>query len=674
MRRLPVCISMCDTLYTRAATIHDAKAQSIALFLKCAHYKAVKDERKLISAIATIHNFTKNNDFKRYYFQAKDLLIALYLEYTDTDKALKVLDAYRKEAFASKEPLAIGFFYKDLGNTYFVRYQYRRAIENYQKCVDYLTSINCIGDAPTTYSMMAKCYFFLNDFDGVNKTCQEELKVSQPISKGNAYAMLSISYYNTNNIIKGNEYYDKYMEWRQQYRNYSRNDNNYHLLLVNYYMARKEYDKALKHSDSIHDRANAERYTPKLLYLLKKYKEAYEKKEELDNDKEKIYDERQNKLIAEYDALFENQKLKNEKQEAEIERSHLLVNQLKAKQSLAALEIQRRILQLDNSNLELKNKDLNLLRQHEKMLKQNAVWQRQQEKVKAYKLLSEKNAKNNILQQTIILLLVLFGIAYMIVRKRNTRKLKREMAMTERARQEAEKAKLKAIEADKQKSIFLQNVSHEIRTPLNSIVGFANLLTDKNLDLSDEECQEFTKLINTNSELLTTLVNDVLDLSRMDSGKATLHYTHIDISQMCTDVVKSIESRVPNGVELLLKKPTEKIELYNDETRIKEVLINFITNACKYTKKGHIVLEYKKYHDNDIVFSVTDTGIGIAPENAEKIFERFEKIDTFVQGTGLGLNICKKIAEMMNGKVMVDTTYTDGARLLFIIPLSSNNE
>ena len=228
-----------------------------------------------------------------------------------------------------------------------------------------------------------------------------------------------------------------------------------------------------------------------------------------------------------------------------------------------------------------------------------------------------------------------------------------------------------AEQADKMKTFFIQNMSHEIRTPLNAIVGFSQLLSDPELPLGDEEKKEFRSLVLHNSELLTTLINDVLDLSSLESGKYTMNLAPYPCNEMCRVILSTVTHRKPEDVNLYFTtEVSDDFEIVTDEQRTRQVLINFLTNAEKHTEKGEIHLHCSiTENPGKITFSVTDTGSGIPVDQMDSVFERFKKLDEFKQGTGLGLNICRAIADRLNGEVKIDKTYTNGARFLFILPL-----
>lgn len=233
--------------------------------------------------------------------------------------------------------------------------------------------------------------------------------------------------------------------------------------------------------------------------------------------------------------------------------------------------------------------------------------------------------------------------------------------------EELTKAKEHAEEANRMKTSFLANMSHEIRTPLNAIVGFSSLITSSDIELPDEEKKEMTELINTNSDILLKLINDILDISRIESGKTSFAFNNADIISLCKNVLSTAKhNRKYENTVYQLDIKVDKLTMYTDSGRLQQVLTNLLSNAAKCTPEGFIRLSLEvNEKERMAVFSVTDTGCGIPKEQAEKIFERFEKLDIFKQGAGLGLSICRTIIEKFGGRIWVDTEYTGGARFVF---------
>lgn len=241
--------------------------------------------------------------------------------------------------------------------------------------------------------------------------------------------------------------------------------------------------------------------------------------------------------------------------------------------------------------------------------------------------------------------------------------------VTERERmiKELKNAKVLAEQSDKLKSAFLANMSHEIRTPLNAIVGFSGLLAET---LSDEEKEEYLKIIRINNELLLKLISDILDLSKIESGAVELNYEDFDLSVYFDDMAVSMQQRVTNpDVHLIVSNPWQTCNVSLDLIRVAQIMTNYVTNAIKYTPKGFIEMGYDTT-DEGIRLYVKDSGIGIPEDKKNKVFHRFEKLDEFAQGTGLGLSICKAITESMGGSVGYESQYGVGSYFWAILPCS----
>lgn len=237
-------------------------------------------------------------------------------------------------------------------------------------------------------------------------------------------------------------------------------------------------------------------------------------------------------------------------------------------------------------------------------------------------------------------------------------------------RQEAMKEK--AVQAIQRKNMFLSNMSHEVRTPLNAIVGFSAVLTDEDESFDDESRREFSEIIKVNSFQLLKLINDILDFSDFENDNITFNIRTHDAVKLCNEVVETVMASRKLEVEMRFDTDLSVLMLDTDNARLRQVLINLLVNAAKFTEQGSIVLELKMADAGTALFSVTDTGCGIPPEKQHLIFERFEKLNDFVQGSGLGLSICQLIVKYMNGKLWVDSGYTRGARFCFTHPLKYN--
>ena len=231
-------------------------------------------------------------------------------------------------------------------------------------------------------------------------------------------------------------------------------------------------------------------------------------------------------------------------------------------------------------------------------------------------------------------------------------------------------AKEKAENLDRLKSAFLANMSHEIRTPLNAIVGFASLLVESD---DKKERQDYVDIMQENTELLLQLISDILDLSKIEAGTLDFTMDYLDIKSFCEDIIRNYDIKEDKPVPVLLAPDLPEYYIYTDKKRLMQVITNFINNALKFTNEGQIMLEYRhKAESNEIEFAVTDTGMGIAPDKVDQVFDRFVKLNSFSKGTGLGLSICRSIIEHLGGTIGAESEIGVGSRFWFTHPLRLN--
>ena len=238
----------------------------------------------------------------------------------------------------------------------------------------------------------------------------------------------------------------------------------------------------------------------------------------------------------------------------------------------------------------------------------------------------------------------------------------------ERMKRELLVAKEKAETSDQLKSAFLANMSHEIRTPLNAIVGFSRIIAEST---DAEERQNYYDIVEANNERLLQLINEILDLSKIEAGIVEFTITPVRLHPLCKEIHDALKFRCPEGVELVYEASDEEITVEGDKNRIFQVISNLIGNAFKFTTRGSVGYGYRR-KGNGIEFHVSDTGIGIQTDKLAKVFERFVKVNTFAQGTGLGLSICKTIIERLGGTISVCSEVGKGTTFTFTLPLAKD--
>ena len=234
-----------------------------------------------------------------------------------------------------------------------------------------------------------------------------------------------------------------------------------------------------------------------------------------------------------------------------------------------------------------------------------------------------------------------------------------------RQKKELDAARIKAEESDRLKSAFLANMSHEIRTPLNAIVGFSKLLASAE---SAEEKNQYAEIIDRNSEILLNLFNDILDLSSLEAGSLKFNIRPIKLIDICLQLVQQFHYKTQSSVKLILDDVDTDMYASGDWNRVIQVISNLLSNATKFTPKGEIHFGYLEKEDF-VEFYVKDSGIGIAPERAATIFRRFGKVNDFIQGTGLGLTLCRMLVEKMGGRIWLRSQEGKGSRFYFTLPL-----
>ena len=663
-------LAMSDTLIAMCKKKHDLKAQCLAMDVKGEYYYFQGDVDNLKREIVKIGNFARTTPFTQYVFSIWNRLITYYLIHERYDLALIEIHKYQKEALKLNDKYGIGNSFRKLSELYSLQGNRDLALKEMNKAVNYFSNNGKQSDLFDIYGSMANIYREYKDNKKAEEYYQKAIDACGVESTiGRYYLGMADAALEEGDMSKLKKYMQLLNAWKKKYQLPVATYEIESRFLVSYYIMTKEYEKALERAKGMKSEYNKYLGLSRIYLAMGEYEKAYNNLLTAHRLRDEYMTSAQQKTLAEYTARFDNDRIQNEKNLLELKNTKLKIDQLRTRDRMLLFEKERNGLKLSNAQLEILNRGLALQRAKSETARQKSDARYQKSKALAAIQEAAANRKMTFILILLLIAVIMGFVSYIILRLRSSKRLKAEMNEVKKARNEAEIAREEAERANQLKTLFLQNMSHELRTPLNAIVGFSEMLADTSIPISDAEKAQFVGLVQSNSKLLTTLVNDVLDLSTLESGGYEPEIQEFSASNLCEQAVSMLINRVPVNVVLRFVKPSEDLMLKSDRTRALQVLTNFLTNACKYTEKGSIVLTFDR-QPSQVVFSVTDTGCGISAENSERIFDRFEKLNSFKQGNGLGLNICRSVAHLLHGEILLDTSYTGGSRFLFTLPSS----
>lgn len=666
-------LALADTLYRQAVSLNDKKAQCLALtipFLYAFHNE--KDINRLNPPLKRMQDKALQTGYVQYYYYGSSNKVIFLINQDKFSEALEYIESQLKFAQMHKHPYGIYIGYRMLGLVHQRRTEFLQAIESYQQAAEYCLKYLPDQDVTTNYRAISECYGQIDDAEkmleyaerGLKIVRSEQVKTNLLVCK--AYA----------EFLLGND-----EKFKEAYRQACGKQKGKKLLppntsLIAVSNAFMEYldGKGIDIIDALPDIVTvADRLRAKIvLYKRQKnFRKAMECQSRLYLFRSNISRQNFNSDLASINVRYNNQQLLSEKQRMEYENTKL--------------ELSNTQLTLQNSSLELGriktaehlarlNSDRNLLffnnqKLISKQLRDSLDTQRIKRMAKDKELSMHSSIMMFMHVAVAVILLITAIYAYYSFRIR--RKLKNTNTHLRKMNSQLKVASDRALQSDRMKTMFVQNMSHEIRTPLNAIVGFSQLLVSMGGDLTDEEKAEMAKDISENSELLLTLINDILDITALESGKYVMTMEPCNVNELCSQAVNTVMHRKAPDVQLVMSSTVpDDFIVTTDVQRVKQVLINMLTNSEKNTRSGSIILGVSHDKQADmLVFSVTDTGIGVPKDKMKEIFERFKKLDSYKQGSGLGLNICRMIAERLGGSINIDPDYEGGARFVFEIPV-----
>lgn len=666
------CVILSDSLLKKSIAIADRNGEVGALQIKLIHECQKKDNMPAIEkAMKALMERSEKYGIMRYYYHAISLKISYLSKQEKFIEALLYLEEQTKLAEKRKDAEGISVLHRMKAVILQYRGELSQAaglfqdvIEEYKKNVQgrYISR---------EYLSLSDCYRMMTDYSKMAKAAEEALPycVNQN-DRNDVFVYQAYAYFM---LKRYDEFIDRY-QYLQIHK--LKLDNSYIIMNDALEVFKAIYDgrynDAKTRIDKISKRSKRESYR---LYA--------------------AFYSHQNELLKSIEYMRKLITARAEDNEETFPHDRKSMNDIFSDQQMKA-ERQRIInknteLKLSNTNMTLRNSELELGRIRDAISlaqateKRNDLYDNNQkliarqlnDSLTAKKLIQQNKDRRYKMERFVLVAIILMAVAAIILtviyalRKHS---LAKQLSMTNKKLKESiallDMAKKKAQESDKMKTMFVQNMSHEIRTPLNAIVGFSHVLTDMGNDFNTEEKENMAKYITDNSELLTTLINDILDITQIKSGSMTIKKVPTKINDLCRESIATVTQKLKEGVEMFFTTDADDDFCINsDHHRINQVLINMLTNAEKNTTAGSITVGCSlKKNPGMVTLTVTDTGIGISKDKQKNIFERYEKLDKIKPGAGLGLDICRTIADKLGGAIDIDPDYNQGARFWFTIP------
>lgn len=667
LRRSPECLMIADTMLQEAKRLNDKQAQCLALSIPVSYYftgdkRSEENNRAMLNAVNNLRNAAKDAGFEQQYYFAESTYVSFLLNRQKHQEALARAQKLMAEAKHTNSKYGTYVSYNMMGNIYVSRHENLLGVNNYVEAYNYakehLKNLQLYSICYT----IARTYMWLGDYEKAYEYVNQALKLDKNKTQTDRIRiMLCMTYFFQG---KKSEFFETYKAITSSKNGGYRNNQFWLPVEIMYNVLIGDYASADSIS-SLDEGPGMAFYGSVIDSYRGDYKNAIENlsryNDFIDANRIRVSSEDlilQGSDINRHVIDMRSRQLQVENERLRLQKLTLDVDATRNEAEAARLTAESNQMRLEKSRLETQMKT-NELEKLEAERKKQAI--------------NEQNGNNIRRTVTISLgVLAVLVLIYLLRYARRRRQLSQINRLLTDTGEELITARNEAEQADKMKSQFLADMSHEVRTPLNAIVGFSQILAESGDDLEEEEVADFAARIEENSDLVERIIEDILQLTSFESGHYQLHIKNTNVNEMCREVIDSVKKHYNTNLEI--KFTTDVNDGYSmglDKKSMQQVLESLFDNSMKCTQSGFIELSCSMAKTPGfITFAVTDTGSGIPVEESDKIFERFYKIDTFKQGIGLGLSICKAIADMLNGRIYVDTSYTDGARMVFEIPLA----
>lgn len=651
------CLRQAELMYKAALSKGAKKAQCMAMCIPLNHYSNLRDIPNLEKSANVLKRVSTSTGYPRYYYFAWSKVILAYLNDNQTYHALQESKAMYKDAIAKKDDYGIYNSLMQLGNVYCVRNQIDLACRYYKLEVEYGIEHLPENDPSMSMRSVAFCYMLKKQYSEALSYVDRALKQkSQNVTRTVVLVLKAVILYEMKRFDEFNKTYEEAVALARKSDSYVFDGDAYIRMNVCHCILNKDYKAALAWAGRY--KGESERYEGYFtIYAAEgKWEKAFDYHVKYFESERKKLNDIQTNDLAEFSAEVGNERLRAENMQLELEntKNMLAQSRLIAEKERASTAMKQ--LQTDNDLLELRQQHTaDSLRVAESIAKRIKVEGERKQFALQHKQL--------ITTVGFMALLFILTIIYLVKSRQLIERLEQSNNLLAKARD-------KAQESDRMKTLFIQNVSHEIRTPLNAIIGFTDIMIEPNNGLDTATCEEYRNIVHHNSDVLTGLVNDILTLSDLQSGRQRPVITSFPCNDLCRVSMATVLPRKSEYVEMKFEtEASDILEIETDEKKLGRIITHFLNNAIKFTAEGEIKLKCSLGENPGyITFSVADTGPGVPVEKQEMLFRQFEKLEGFQQGMGLGLHISSLIAEQLKARIGIDRTYTGGARFYIAIP------